>query len=70
MCSLEDSYDDGDDEIEIMCTPTGNQSETVKAVNISAELQSEQQLEVVELVDSFSDVLTDIPGRTEIDIKG
>ena len=66
MCSLEDAYDEGNDEIEIMCTPTGNQSETVKAVNISAELQMEQQLEVGELVDSFSDVFTDIPGRTEI----
>ena len=65
VCSIEDSYNE-DDGVETTCMPTGNQKETVKDVNISSDLLTEQNLEVGEMIHSFSDVFTDIPGRTEV----
>ena len=46
--------------------PQTTQSETVKHVNFAERLTPEQRLTVESLCDSFRDVLTDIPGTTNL----
>lgn len=51
---------------ELLYLPPLKSKETVKDVNISPELEEEQTFEVKRILGHFKDVLTDIPGNTNL----
>ena len=51
---------------ELIHLPTVEQKETVKDVKINTELSSDQFNRAKRLVSSYADVLTDLPGRTNL----
>ena len=72
--SLSEDDDDESDEYSLEdCTfPSNKEIETYRDVSISDELTDEQKKEVKELLAKYPDVLTSIPGKTELlehDIK-
>ena len=63
ICSIEDSVDD---DIKEMVSPNIVQQESTQHVTISEELMVEQQLEVNKFLNTFGDVFTDVPGKTNL----
>ena len=51
---------------ELLHLPPLTPTESVRDVQICAELEEEQQTEIKRLIGNFKDVLTDIPGRTHL----
>ena len=63
ICSIEDTVDD---DLQVMTNPTKVQQEDVQNITISEDLMIEQQLEVKEFLNTFPDVFTDVPGKTNL----
>ena len=65
VISEEDEEQDHFDEREFL-PPTSIQTESTSDVHLAERLSEEQRSELRQMLDSFSDVLTDIPGKTTL----
>ena len=62
LCNIEDSGENFPDCI----SRNSNQTETWEDVQINSDLTAKQKEQLTDLLQEFSDVFTDVPGRTDL----